>query len=207
MAPRRVRASCRTSPGSPGSSRRPAAPAACRARPRASGRTSSTTPSASPGPGSAPYVERRRRERSIGSTTRRSRSSTATSTTAPASTSCPTSCARRGFRWIHGMNYNPLGHSIPDLAERFGRYVEDLPAGVGGQPGPRRRPLARRRDRPLVRRGARRLQGHRHVRHDRHAAPRDATPPTSASAPAARDLRPGSGVMQAPRARACAVRG
>lgn len=33
---------------------------------------------------------------------------------------------RRGFRWIHGMNYNPLGHSIPDLAERFGHYVEDL---------------------------------------------------------------------------------
>jgi pimeloyl-ACP methyl ester carboxylesterase len=32
----------------------------------------------------------------------------------------------RGFRWIHGMNYNPLGHSVPDLAERFGRYVEDL---------------------------------------------------------------------------------
>lgn len=33
---------------------------------------------------------------------------------------------RRGFRWIHGMNYNPIGQSVPDLAERFGRYVEDL---------------------------------------------------------------------------------
>jgi triacylglycerol lipase len=40
---------------------------------------------------------------------------------------------RRGFRWIHGMNYNPLGNSIPDLAERFGSYVEDLRA-VSGSP-------------------------------------------------------------------------
>jgi triacylglycerol lipase len=40
---------------------------------------------------------------------------------------------RRGFRWIHGMNYNPLGHSVPDLAERFGRYVEDL-RRVSGAP-------------------------------------------------------------------------
>jgi len=33
---------------------------------------------------------------------------------------------RRGFRWIHGMNYNPIGGSVPDLAERFGRYVDDI---------------------------------------------------------------------------------
>ena len=32
----------------------------------------------------------------------------------------------RGFRWVHGMNYNPIGHGVEDLAERFGRYVEDV---------------------------------------------------------------------------------
>jgi triacylglycerol lipase len=39
----------------------------------------------------------------------------------------------RGFRWIHGMNYNPFGASIPDLAERFGRYVDDIRRVSGSQ--------------------------------------------------------------------------
>jgi triacylglycerol lipase len=33
---------------------------------------------------------------------------------------------RRGFRWIHGLNYNPLGNGVPDLAESFARTVEDI---------------------------------------------------------------------------------
>ncbi len=33
---------------------------------------------------------------------------------------------RHGFRWVHGMNYNPFGNSVPELAARFGRYVEDI---------------------------------------------------------------------------------
>jgi triacylglycerol lipase len=40
---------------------------------------------------------------------------------------------RRGFRWIHGMNYNPIGGSVPDLAERFGRYVDDIRRVSGSQ--------------------------------------------------------------------------
>lgn len=33
---------------------------------------------------------------------------------------------RRGFRWVYGMNYNPLGESIPSLAARLGRHIEDV---------------------------------------------------------------------------------
>ncbi len=40
---------------------------------------------------------------------------------------------RRGFRWIHGMNYNPFGASVPELAARFGRYVEDIRRVAGSQ--------------------------------------------------------------------------
>lgn len=40
---------------------------------------------------------------------------------------------RRGFRWVHGMNYNPIGGSVPDLAERFGRYVDDIRKVSGSQ--------------------------------------------------------------------------
>lgn len=32
----------------------------------------------------------------------------------------------RGFRWVHGMNYNPIRSSVPDLAERFGVAVRDV---------------------------------------------------------------------------------
>src|SRR5260370_337596 len=32
----------------------------------------------------------------------------------------------QGFRWSHGMNYNPLRSGVPELAEWFGRHVEDV---------------------------------------------------------------------------------
>jgi triacylglycerol esterase/lipase EstA (alpha/beta hydrolase family) len=32
----------------------------------------------------------------------------------------------RGFRWVHGMNYNPIRSSVPDLAERFAGAVADV---------------------------------------------------------------------------------
>jgi triacylglycerol esterase/lipase EstA (alpha/beta hydrolase family) len=32
----------------------------------------------------------------------------------------------RGFRWVHGMNYNPIRSSVPDLAERFAVSVRDV---------------------------------------------------------------------------------
>lgn len=32
----------------------------------------------------------------------------------------------RGFRWVHGMNYNPIRGDVPDLAERFAVSVRDV---------------------------------------------------------------------------------
>lgn len=43
------------------------------------------------------------------------------------------SLRRRGFRRVYGMNYNPLGESIPSLAARLGRRVEDV-LKTSGQP-------------------------------------------------------------------------
>lgn len=43
------------------------------------------------------------------------------------------SLRRRGFRWVYGMNYNPLGESIPSLAARLGRHIEDV-LKASGQP-------------------------------------------------------------------------
>jgi triacylglycerol lipase len=31
-----------------------------------------------------------------------------------------------GFRWVYGMNYNPLGETIPSLAARLAVHVEDV---------------------------------------------------------------------------------
>lgn len=33
---------------------------------------------------------------------------------------------RRGFRWVHGMNYNPIRSSVPELAEHFAESVRDV---------------------------------------------------------------------------------
>jgi triacylglycerol lipase len=41
----------------------------------------------------------------------------------------------RGFRWVQGMNYNPLGSSVPDLADRFAGHVSDVMAVSGGARG------------------------------------------------------------------------
>lgn len=40
---------------------------------------------------------------------------------------------RRGFRWVYGMNYNPLGESVPSLAARLSNHVEDV-LRVSGAP-------------------------------------------------------------------------
>jgi pimeloyl-ACP methyl ester carboxylesterase len=40
---------------------------------------------------------------------------------------------QHGFRWVHGMNYNPLGAPVAELAERFARCVEDV-MKVSGEP-------------------------------------------------------------------------
>lgn len=36
------------------------------------------------------------------------------------------SLRKRGFRYVYAMNYNPIGHTIPSLAARLARNVEDV---------------------------------------------------------------------------------
>jgi len=38
---------------------------------------------------------------------------------------------RAGFRWVHGMNYNPIGESIQTLAARLARHVDDVRRASG----------------------------------------------------------------------------
>ena len=94
------------------------------------------------------------------------------------------------------MNYNPLGHSIPDLAERFGRYVEDLRRVSGAN---RVHLVGHSLGGVIARWYVEELGGHKVVDTcvtigtPHHG---NATPRTSDPGAAARDLRPGSGVMQ-----------
>ena len=101
----------------------------------------------------------------------------------------------RGFRWIHGMNYNPLGHSIPDLAERFGHYVEDLRRVSGAN---RVHLVGHSLGGVIARWYVEELEGYKVV----DTCVTIGTPHHGTLAAylgpgaAARDLRPGSGVMQ-----------
>lgn len=36
-----------------------------------------------------------------------------------------------GFRWVYGMNYNPLGETIPSLAARLASHVEEVMRATG----------------------------------------------------------------------------
>jgi pimeloyl-ACP methyl ester carboxylesterase len=101
----------------------------------------------------------------------------------------------RGFRWIHGMNYNPIGHSIPDLAERFGHYVEDLRRVSGAS---RVHLVGHSLGGVIARWYVEELGGHKVV----DTCVTIGTPHQGTLAAylgpgqAAKDLRPGSGVMQ-----------
>ncbi len=103
---------------------------------------------------------------------------------------------RRGFRWIHGMNYNPIGHSVPDLAERFGRYVEDLRRVSGAN---RVHVVGHSLGGVLARWYVEQLGGHKYV----DTCVTIGTPHAGTYAAylgpgqAAKDIRPGSGVIQA----------
>ena len=103
---------------------------------------------------------------------------------------------QHGFRWIHGMNYNALNHSIPDLAERFGRYVEDLRRVSGAN---RVHIVGHSLGGVIARWYVEQLDGHKVV----DTCVTIGTPHRGTYAaylgigPAAKDMRPGSGVMQA----------
>ncbi len=103
---------------------------------------------------------------------------------------------RRGFRWIHGMNYNPIGHSVPDLAERFGRYVEDLRRVSGSN---RVHVVGHSLGGVVARWYVEQLGGYKYV----DTCVTIGTPHKGTYAAylgfgqSAKDLRPGSGIMQA----------
>ncbi len=103
---------------------------------------------------------------------------------------------RQGFRWIHGMNYNPIGHSIPDLAQRFGRYVDDLRRISGAN---RVHVVGHSLGGVIARWYVEQLGGHKVI----DTCVTIGTPHTGTYAAylgvgqSAKDLRPGSGVMQA----------
>jgi triacylglycerol lipase len=106
-----------------------------------------------------------------------------------------TELRRRGFRWIHGMNYNPLGNTIPELAERFGRYVDDLRRVSGAR---NVHVVGHSLGGVIARWYVEELGGHRVV----DTCVTIGTPHRGTYAAylgpgaAARELRPGSGVMQ-----------
>jgi triacylglycerol lipase len=102
---------------------------------------------------------------------------------------------RRGFRWIHGMNYNPIGGSVPDLAERFGRYVDDIRRVSGSS---RVHLVGHSLGGVIARWYLEQLGGHKHVdtcvtigapHHGTYAA-------YLGPGQAAKDMRPGSDVIQ-----------
>jgi triacylglycerol lipase len=103
---------------------------------------------------------------------------------------------QRGFRWIHGMNYNPLGHGVPDLAERFGRYVDDLRRVSGND---RVHIIGHSLGGVIARWYVEQLDGYKHV----DTCVTIGTPHQGTYAAylgpgkSARDLRPGSDVIQA----------
>ena len=103
---------------------------------------------------------------------------------------------RRGFRWIHGMNYNPIGHSVPDLAERFSHYVDDLRRISGAN---RVHVVGHSLGGVVARWYVEQLGGHKVI----DTCVTIGTPHTGTYAAylglgaSAKDLRPGSGVMQA----------
>lgn len=101
----------------------------------------------------------------------------------------------RGFRWVHGMNYNPIRSSVPDLAERFCQTVNDVMEVSGA---PRVHVVGHSLGGVIVRWFLQELEGHRIVdtcvtigtpHHGTYAA-------YLGLGPSAKDMRPGSAVVR-----------
>lgn len=101
----------------------------------------------------------------------------------------------KGFRWIHGMNYNPLRSGVPELAERFKRHVEDVMKVSGSD---RVHVVGHSLGGVIVRWFVQELGGEEVV--DRCVTVGTPHKGTMAAyigfGPAARDMRPGSEVLQ-----------
>jgi triacylglycerol esterase/lipase EstA (alpha/beta hydrolase family) len=101
----------------------------------------------------------------------------------------------RGFRWVHGMNYNPIRSSVPDLAERFAVTVRDVMEVSGA---PRVHVVGHSLGGVIARWFVQELGGDEVV--DTCVTigtPHHGTYPAYLGfGPAARDMRPGSGVVK-----------
>jgi pimeloyl-ACP methyl ester carboxylesterase len=101
----------------------------------------------------------------------------------------------QGFRWIHGMSYNPLRSGVPELAEWFGRHVEDVMRISGAK---RVHLVGHSLGGVIARWYIQELGGEKHVDH----CVTIGTPHHGTFAaylgvgPAARDMRPGSEVIE-----------
>jgi len=100
-----------------------------------------------------------------------------------------------GFRWIHGMNYNPLRSGVPELADWFRKHVEDVMRISGAK---RVHVVGHSLGGVIARWYIQELGGEKHVDH----CVTIGTPHHGTMAaflgpgPAARDMRPGSEVVQ-----------
>lgn len=100
-----------------------------------------------------------------------------------------------GFRWIHGMNYNPLRSGVPELAEWFRKHVDDVMKVSGSD---RVHLIGHSLGGVVARWYIQELGGEKHVDHCVTVG----TPHTGTMAaylgigPAAKDMRPGSDVMR-----------
>jgi triacylglycerol esterase/lipase EstA (alpha/beta hydrolase family) len=100
-----------------------------------------------------------------------------------------------GFRWIHGMNYNPLRSGVPELAEWFSKHVEDVMRISGAR---RVHLVGHSLGGVIARWYIQELGGEKHVDH----CVTIGTPHQGTMAaylgigPAARDMRPGSEVIE-----------
>jgi pimeloyl-ACP methyl ester carboxylesterase len=100
-----------------------------------------------------------------------------------------------GFRWIHGMNYNPLRSGVPELAAWFKKHVDDVMQVSGSD---RVHLIGHSLGGVVARWYIQELGGENHVDHCVTVG----TPHTGTVAayigigPAAKDMRPGSEVMR-----------
>lgn len=101
----------------------------------------------------------------------------------------------RGFRWVHGMNYNPIRASVPALAERFAVSVRDVMEVAGTD---KVHVVGHSLGGVIARWFVQELEGHEVV--DTCVTigtPHHGTWPAYVGfGPAARDMRPGSEVVQ-----------
>ncbi len=101
----------------------------------------------------------------------------------------------RGYRWVHGMNYNPIRSSVPDLAERFAVSARDVMEVSGAE---KVHIVGHSLGGVIVRWFVQELGGHKVV--DTCVTigtPHHGTLPAYIGfGPAARDMRPGSEVVK-----------